>query len=192
MQTQMTQTVNKGLQQNSLKKHLKPLYLLIQIQMTQTINKGLSWNSFKKHQKPMGCWYRHRQWTRTTTQKSTKTPEYLDDEEGLAVNYQRCIVMYSTEDEQEPAVKKLQKASKIPGRSGDEDPQETSPGPVHKESARPAEKLPAASCTHILISGVRKGKQCRFKASDKTGKFCYHHKQTWDWPYNKSLARRHD
>ena len=59
--------------------------------------------------------------------------------------------MYSTEDEQEPAIKKLQKGSTIP-------------------------KFAAACCTHILTSGVRKGKQCRFKASDETGKFCYHHK----------------
>ena len=92
--------------------------------------------------------------------------------------------MYSTEDEQGPAVKKLQKASKIPGHPSDEDPQETSSGPVHKELAEPAKKLPAAgrtpatSCTHILTSGVRKGKQCRFKASDETGKFCHHHRQT--------------
>ena len=59
--------------------------------------------------------------------------------------------MYSTQEEQEPAVKKLQKGLKIP-------------------------KFAAASCTHILTSGVRKGKQCRFKASDETGKFCYRHK----------------
>ena len=42
-----------------------------------------------------------------TTQKNTKNPEYSEDEQGPAVNYIRCIVMYSTEDEQEPAVKKL-------------------------------------------------------------------------------------
>ena len=89
-----------------------------------------------------------------------------------------------TEDEQEPTVKQSQKAPKIPGRPGDEDPQETSPGLVNKESAKPAKKLPAASCTpatsctYILMSGIRKGKQCRFKASDKNGKFCHHNKQT--------------
>ena len=36
--------------------------------------------------------------------------------------------MYSTEDEQEPNVKQPQKASKIPGGSDNESPQETSPG----------------------------------------------------------------
>ena len=39
-----------------------------------------------------------------------KNPEYSDDEQRPAVNYQRCIVMYSTEDEQEPVVKQPQKA----------------------------------------------------------------------------------
>ena len=107
--------------------------------------------------------------------------------------------MYSAEDEQEPALKKLQKTSKIlmfvdtdPGAeyeqgptikqpqkalkiSGDEDPQETSPALV-----KPA-KIPnfaAASWTYILTKGIRKGKQCRFRASDEAGKFCHHHKQT--------------
>ena len=65
--------------------------------------------------------------------------------------------MYSTEDEQDPAIKKLQGISKIHY----EDPQETSP--LHKESTRPAKNHPAACCTYILTSGVRKGKQCRFK-----------------------------
>ena len=82
--------------------------------------------------------------------------------------------MYSTEDEEEPAVKKLQKASKI----HDEGPQETSPGQAQKESSKAAKMLPAASCTHILTSGVGKSKQCRFKASDKTGKFYLYYKQT--------------
>ena len=65
---------------------------------------------------------------------------------------------------------------------GDEDPQETHP--AHKELAKPAKKLPTAShtmatsCTYILTSGIRKGKQCRFKTLDKTGKFCHHDKQT--------------
>ena len=47
--------------------------------------------------------------------KVSKTTEYSDDEQEPTV---KCIVMYSTEDEQKPVVKKLQKA--------DEDPQETS------------------------------------------------------------------
>ena len=122
-------------------------------------------------------------------QKAPKTPEFdtdlddLDDEQEPIVkiikNLQKASTITkfvdtgpSAEDEQKPVVKKLQKASKI----HDEDPQEISP--VHKESARPAKKLPAASCTHILTSGISKGNQCWFKASDKTGKFCHHHKQT--------------
>ena len=53
--------------------------------------------------------------------------------------------------------------------SGDEDLQETSPA-----------KIPnfAASCTHILTKGVRKSKQCRFRALDEARKFCRYHKQT--------------
>ena len=46
--------------------------------------------------------------------KAPKTPEFADtdsddsdDEQEPAVNYHGCIVMYSTEDEQGPAVKKL-------------------------------------------------------------------------------------
>ena len=139
-------------------------------------------------------------------QKAPKTPGSVDtdpddsdNEQGPAANYQRYMVMYNTKDEQEPAIKNLQKASTITkfvdtgpsaedeqkpvvkklqkaSKIHDEDPQEISP--VHKESARPAKKLPAASCTHILTSGISKGNQCWFKASDKTGKFCHHHKQT--------------
>ena len=95
------------------------------------MNKNLFQNSFKKHQ---------------------KTPEFVDTDPGAEQEPAvKCIVMYSTEGEQEPAVKKLQKGLKIP-------------------------KFAAASCTCIVTSGVRKGKQCRFKASDEIGKFCYHHK----------------
>ena len=96
----------------------------------------------------------------------------MNNEQGSTVNYQKCIVIYSTEDEQEPVVKQPQKVSKI---STDEDPQETSPALV-----KPA-KIPnfvAASCTYILTKGERKGKQCRLRASDEAGKFCHHHKQT--------------
>ena len=88
--------------------------------------------------------------------------------------------MYSTEDEQEPAVKKLQKASKIPKfvdtGSSAEDEQEPAIKKLQKASKIP--KFAAAGCTHILTSGIRKGKQCGFKASDETGKVCHHHKQT--------------
>ena len=60
--------------------------------------------------------------------KAPKTPEYSDDEQGSAVNYQRCMVTYSTEDGQESVVKQLQKASKMPKfvntSSGTEDEQE--------------------------------------------------------------------
>ena len=65
--------------------------------------------------------------------KAPKTPEYSDDEQGPAVNYQRGIVTYSTEDGQDPVVKQLQKASKMPKfvntGSGTEDEQ----GPTVKQ-----------------------------------------------------------
>ena len=41
--------------------------------------------------------------------KASRAPEYSGDEQRPAVNYQRCIVMYSAEDEQKSAVKKHQK-----------------------------------------------------------------------------------
>ena len=61
--------------------------------------------------------------------------------------------------------------------------QKTSPGPVDKEPTQPVKTPPAAShtsvtsCTYILTSGVRKGKQCKLKASDETGKFCHFQKR---------------
>ena len=91
--------------------------------------------------------------------------EYLENEQGPAV---RCIVMYSTEDKQEPTVKQPQEASKI------SDPQEASPALV-KPVKIP--NFPAASCACIFTKGVRKGKQCRFRVSDETG-FCHHHKKS--------------
>ena len=118
-------------------------------------------------------------------QKASKTSEYTDNEQEPAV---KCIVMYSSEDEQEPAIKKLQKASKISNYLSTEDEQ----GPTAKQpqkspkilgspaSVKPAKipKFVTAGCTHILTSGIRKAKQCRFRASDEAGKFCHHHKQT--------------
>ena len=101
-------------------------------------------------------------------QKASKTPEYSDNEQIPAVNYQKCIVMYSTEDEQEPIVKQPQKASKI----------QTMKALRKPTSLVPVKPKFAAGCTYILTKGIRKGKQCRFRASDETGKFCYHHKQT--------------
>ena len=107
--------------------------------------------------------------------KPKKALEYSFGEQGPAVNYQRCIVMYSTEDEQEPAIKKPQKASKIPGGSDDESPQETPLGESTKKP--PATSCnPVASCIHILTSGVRKGEQCRVRASNEMGKFCIYYK----------------
>ena len=70
-----------------------------------------------------------------------------------------------------PAVKHAKKTLK----NSDEDPQETSPGLIHKEPAKPVKKIPATSCTHILKSGAR---QCRLKASNETGKFCKYYKKT--------------
>ena len=43
-------------------------------------------------------------------QKASKISEYSDNEQRLAVNYQRCIVMYSTDDEQVSVIKQPQKA----------------------------------------------------------------------------------
>ena len=107
-------------------------------------------------------------------QKAPRPPEFVDTDSSI-------------EDEQGPTVKQPQKASKalelIDTGPDDKDLQETSPGSVQKEPAKPAKRLPAAnctpaaSCTHILASGIRKGKQCRFKASDETGKFCNYHKR---------------
>ena len=68
-----------------------------------------------------------------------------------------------------PAVKHPRKAPKTSGPD-DEDPRKTSSGLVQREPAKPA------SCTYILTSGVRKGKQCRLKASGEAGKFCKYHK----------------
>ena len=128
--------------------------------------------------------------------KAPKTPEFVDTDLGDSNNEQEPTTeqpqkaskvsefvdtVSCTEDEKEPAIKQPQKASKISGGSDDESPQETSPRPAHKEPTkklRATSRTPSTSCTHILTSGIRKGKQCRFKASDKTGKFCYHHKQT--------------
>ena len=74
-----------------------------------------------------------------------------------------------------PAVKHPQRASKTSGAEN-EDHQKTSPGLVFKELTKPAKNLLATSCTYILTSGIRNGKQCRLKASDKTGKFCNYRK----------------
>ena len=117
------------------------------------------------------------------SQKAPKTPEFVDtysDDSG-------------TENEEEPVLKQSQKAPKtleflIQTDDSDNEeeephPQKTSPGPLHKEPTKPAKKLSAASrnlvtsCTYILTSGIRKGKQCRLKAYDKTGKFCNCHKR---------------
>ena len=74
-------------------------------------------------------------------------------------------------NEQEQQPKKTSKTPELVDTGPDEeDPQETSPAKIPK--------FAAASCTYILTKGVRKGKQCRFRASDEAGKFCHHHKQT--------------
>ena len=134
-------------------------------------------------------------------QKASKSPEFVDTDSSTE-DAQEPVVRHlqkapkipkfvdidsSIEDEQGPIVKQPQKASKTLGLidtgPDDKDPQETSPGPVHKEPAKPVKRLPAAnctptaSCTHILTSGVRKGKQWRLKGSDMTGKFCNYHKR---------------
>ena len=78
-------------------------------------------------------------------QKASKIPKFVDIGSG-------------TEDEQGPTVKQPRKAPKIPGRPGDEGPQEKSPGEQTKKLPATG-RTPATSCTHILTSGVRKGKQ---------------------------------
>ena len=56
-------------------------------------------------------------------------------------------------------------------------PQKTSPGPVDKELTQPVEtptavsRTPVTSYTYILTPGLRRAKQCKLKACDKTGKF---------------------
>ena len=116
-------------------------------------------------------------------QKAPKTPEFVDTDSDDS----------GTENEEEPALRQSQKAPKtlefwIQTDDSDNEeeephPQKTSPGPLHKEPTKPAKKLSAASrnlvtsCTYILTSGIRKGKQCRLKAYDKTGKFCNCHKR---------------
>ena len=96
-------------------------------------------------------------------------------------------MMYSTEDEQEAVIKQPQKPSKIPkfADTGTEDEQEPTVKQSQKADEDPQETSPAkipnfatASCTYILTKGVRKGKQCKFGASDEAGKFCHHHKET--------------
>ena len=110
-------------------------------------------------------------------QKAPKTPEFVDTDSDDS----------GTENEEEPALRQSQKAPKtlefwIQTDDSDNEeeephPQKTSPGPLHRELTKPAKKLSAASrnlvtsCTYILTSGIRKGKQCRLKASDKTGNF---------------------
>ena len=177
---------------DSLKKYEKPLSLLIQThQMTQTMNKDLPLNTLKKHQKS--------QMTQDDEQerqpkKVSKTTGCSDDEQRPAV---KCIVMYSTEDEQEPTVKQPQKALKASEFVDDEQEPavkcivtystEDEQEPVVKQPQKPSPalvkpaKIPnfaAASCAYIITKGVRKGKQCKFRLSDETGKFCHHHKQT--------------
>ena len=135
-------------------------------------------------------------------QKEPKSPEFVDTDLDDSGNEQEPVLKKpkkapkspefvdtdsSTEDEQGPTVKQPQKVSKnlrlTDTGPDDKDAHETSPGPVHKEPVKPAKRLlaanctSAASCTHILTSSVRKGKQCRLKASDETDKFCNYHKR---------------
>ena len=73
--------------------------------------------------------------------------------------------------------------------------QKTSPGSVNKEPTQPVKTPSAASrtavtsCSYILTSGLKKGKQCKLKASDKTGKFCHLHKRHTQKASDASLSR---
>ena len=97
-------------------------------------------------------------------EKAPKTSEFLDTDSD------------DSDDEQEPIAEQLQKASKNPEFVGTGSGDEQQPAVKKLQKGLKIPKFAAAGCTHILISGVRKGKQCRSKASDETSKFCYHHK----------------
>ena len=123
-------------------------------------------------------------------QKASKIPGGSDDESPQETSpgpvYKELTKKLLIESDPED----LEDAQDIEGDAGDKrrsappvstSPQETSSGSVHKEQTK---KLPATGCTpttscnHTLTSGIGKVKQCRFNASDETGKFCHHHKQT--------------
>ena len=95
------------------------------------------------------------------------------------------------EDEQPQKVPKFPEWFKDDSGNEEEEPHSSS-GPVEKgptqsvKTPSAASHTPATSCTFILISAVRKGKQCKLKASGETDKFCHLRKrQIWcrkDWP----------
>ena len=101
-------------------------------------------------------------------------PEWFEDESDDS----------DTEDEEEQPKKgpKSPEWFEDDSDNKNEEPH-SSPGPVNKEPAQSvktpstASHTPVTSCTYILSSGLKKGKQCKLKASDETGKFCHLHKR---------------
>ena len=113
------------------------------------------------------------------TKKAPKSPEFLDTDSDDSDT--------KDEEEQKPVVKQPQKVwmslewFEDDPTNEEEEPhsQRMFPGPLAKELIQSIKAPSAAShttltsCTHILTSGLREGKQCKLKASDETGKFCH-------------------
>ena len=101
-------------------------------------------------------------------------PEWFEDESDDS----------DTEDEEEQPKKgpKSPEWFEDDSDNKNEEPH-SSPGPVNKEPAQSvktpstASHTSVTSCTYILTSGLKKGKQCKLKASDERGKFCHLHKR---------------
>ena len=125
--------------------------------MKKRWQRDLQQSSPRKHRRPKNLLIQTRMTQEPAVKWPQKNPEfvYADPSTSLLL----------------PVVKRPQKPPKTSGNDN-RDHQKTSPGLVHKEPTKKANNVPAASCTYILTSGVRKGKQYRLKASDKTGKFC--------------------
>ena len=105
---------------------------------------------------------------KTTTkqpQKAPKTPEFVDtdsddsdDEQGPAV---KCIVMYSTENEQEPVVKQPQKIPKTP-EFVDTDSDDS--GDKQERQPKKASKIPKFVDTEVEQEATVKQPQKALKA----------------------------
>ena len=138
--------------------------------------------------------------------KAPKTPEFVksdeessddsydeesddpDNDEPMVKRIQTLPKKVPTNPDEEPVVKQFQEMieAELEGpRDDEEDPQKASPESVNKVPIQLTKKgfatsrTSVASCTYILTSGIRKGKQYKLKASDKTGKLCHlHNRQT--------------
>ena len=102
-------------------------------------------------------------------QKAPKSPEFVDTDSDIEDD--------SDNEKEEPHTQK------------------TSPGSVNKEMTQPVKtpsvtsRPPVTSFNYILTSGLKKGKQCKLKASGKTGKFCHLHKRHNQKASDASLSR---